>query len=572
MGIAVLALANLALAQAPSRDDGTARSAGSWTPATVRSDATPQPGPGLGELPNPVPQQPGQAASPVQEIALPVNAGEGPGPSQGVTLRDELARLEQEAATLRAQAAQQGAAQQDEQTKKRLEILEKQIETLEKLVRLLADQLKKQPPTEKLETQVATLESRAVQAARRDRELANGLDTLNDSVDAQDRYGPALPWTLKQLFDPFDNNETPLSIYGALAFGYSKIAGNAATAANGAGRPATPGGFYFGEFTPDFFLKLNDWILLAAEIGAGGDGSVSLGAFAEADFFVTDWLTISAGRMVAPIGWYSLRSNNPWVTKLPTDAPGSQPLLWMQVLPLFSLLGVEASGSCYLGCSPVKLEYNAFISNGLNFTPAAKSGNPDINELANLENMTGNTLSIVTNDKAFGGRIGLWWPETGLAGGISGMYNGDYIAGDFEDALSLWALDLNYHKGDWEVRLEYGTTYQHTTDFIKDNIRRRGFNAEVAYRAFDCPNRYLQNLEFIYRYGYVDFKGIDPTALDLSTFSTPVDVPVHRQQHELGIDYWFYPRMVLKLAYQLNNEPGFHLHDNQFITEFAWGW
>jgi len=43
---------------------------------------------------------------------------------------------------------------------------------------------------------------------------------------------------VKELFLPSGNSETPLSIYGALAFGYSHILGNAATAANGAGRPA----------------------------------------------------------------------------------------------------------------------------------------------------------------------------------------------------------------------------------------------------------------------------------------------------------------------------------------------
>ena len=30
--------------------------------------------------------------------------------------------------------------------------------------------------------------------------------------------------------------------------------------------------------------------------------------------------------------------------------------------------------------------------------------------------------------------------------------------------------------------------------------------------------------------------------------------------------------MVLKCAYQINDEPGFHLHDNQFLAELAWGW
>ena len=60
---------------------------------------------------------------------------------------------------------------------------------------------------------------------------------------------------------------------------------------------------------------------------------MSAGSFAQADFFVNDWLTIIAGRFVAPIGWYNVRINNPWINKLPGDAPGSAPLLWLQVLP-----------------------------------------------------------------------------------------------------------------------------------------------------------------------------------------------------------------------------------------------
>ena len=125
----------------------------------------------------------------------------------------------------------------------------------------------------------------------------------SEQADARERYGPQLPATLKELFLPTQTNETPLSIYGSLAFGYSKIIGNAATAANGAGRPPTPGGFYFGEFTPDFLLKLNDWIFLEAEIGINSSGAVSSGSFAQADFFVNDWLTVIAGRFVAPIGF-----------------------------------------------------------------------------------------------------------------------------------------------------------------------------------------------------------------------------------------------------------------------------
>jgi hypothetical protein len=400
--------------------------------------------------------------------------------------------------------------------------------------------------------------------------LADAVDDLREHLDAQERYGPQLPAQLKELFLPSGNNETPLSIYGALAFGYSKIIGNAATAANGAGRPPTPGGFYFGEFTPDFLLKLNDWIFLEAEVSVGSNGSVSAGSFAQADFFVNDSLTIIAGRFVAPIGWYNERLNNPWINKLPADAPGGPPLTALQILPPFSLLGVQATGSCYLGCSPIKMEYAAYVSNGLNLTPAT-AGAPTVNELANLENMQ-DTFNIITNEKAVGGRLGFWWPEAGLETGFSAMYNGDYIAGGSENSISLWAVDFNYRKGDWDARAEYGMTRQQARPFLPSDITRQGFYAQVAYRPRSSHNRYLQNVELVYRYAYVDFTGIGPTTLDLTTFSTPIDVPVRRQQNEIGINYYFYPRMVLKCAYQINDEPNFHLHDNQFLTELAWGW
>jgi hypothetical protein len=210
------------------------------------------------------------------------------------------------------------------------------------------------------------------------------------------------------------------------------------------------------------------------------------------------------------------------------------------------------------------------VSNGLNLTPAT-AGAPTINELANLEGMT-DTFNSVTNDKAFGGRLGLWWPEAGLEAGFSGLFNGDYVAGGFEDQITLFAVDLNYHKGDWDVRAEYGRTYQQAGSFGFENITRQGMYAQVAYRPLDACNKYLQSTELVYRYSYVDFRGIDPTTLDLTTFSSPVDVPVRRQQNEIGVNYYFAPRLVMKCAYQINDEPHFHLHDNQFLAELDWGW
>ncbi len=78
------------------------------------------------------------------------------------------------------------------------------------------------------------------------------------------------------------------------------------------------------------------------------------------------------------------------------------------------MLGIQAQGSFYLGNSPIKMEYSAYVSNGLNLTPAT-AGAPNINELANLENME-STFATVTNELAVGGRVGFWWPECGLEG------------------------------------------------------------------------------------------------------------------------------------------------------------
>jgi hypothetical protein len=484
--------------------------------------------------------------------------------------------LVQNARDLQAQQREAEKAPPTDDQKRRIDLLQKQIETQQKLIELLLEQMKKQSaagaPVEKLQEQTAALEARSLRAAQRDQELANAVDTITEHQDSFERYITWLPAPLKELFLPGGNNETPLSIYGALAVGYSKIE-HFDQPGTHTPLTSTPGGFYFGEFTPDFLLKLNDWIFLEAEISVGQ--SAALGSFAQADFFVNDWLTIIAGRFVAPIGWYNERLNNPWVNKLPTDTPGAPPLLWLQVLPAFSLLGVQAQGSFYLGCSPLKLEYNAYASNGLNLTPAT-AGAPTVDELANLENME-STFASITNDVAVGGRIGLWWPEKGLAVGVSGLYNGDYVAGGFEDAITILAVDFNYRKGDWDVRAEYGMTFQQTGSFastpgITGNIRRQGCYAQVAYRPYEASCIYVRNTELVYRYGYVDFSGIDPTALTLTSYASPVDVPVRRQQNEVGVNYYFYPRLVLHCAYQINDEPNFHLHDNQFITELAWGW
>jgi hypothetical protein len=545
-GLVLLAAVSLARGQSPNRD--------------------PEPGPSLvpaGDVGYTAPRQPALSIAQrldqlrrgvaqvrqqpaVPEFSLPAPAGTA-APMPGGLPTEELGRLEQEIVALRSeQAAAQAAAPQDEQ-KKLLELQQKQLDLLEKMVKELAEQVRKQPNVEKLETQVTTLESRSVQAARRDQELAKGLDILTEHVDAQDRYGPELPATLKELFLPSRTNETPLSIYGTLVGGYRDFPHHVGE-----------GEFFFDGFEPIFLLQLNDHILLETELEFHGEG-VEVG-YAQMDLIVNNWLTVVAGRYLAPIGFFNERQHAAWINKLPDF-----PLMMEQVsLADFSLNGVQLRGAKYLCCSDLKMEYSLYVANGI-----GAPGEGTLTDLADLGALK-DTTHDVNEAMAFGGRLGFWLPEAGVTWGFSAFFNRPYgeVAGP---DINLVQFDAGYHRCNWDARFEIAHMFEETSSFLGNNIDRWGLYAQVAYRPYDAHERWLQNTEFVFRYSYAQVTGVDPTKLDLTAFETPVAAPVTRHQFAFGVDYYIYPSLVVKLAYEINRERGIDLKDDAILGQVAWG-
>jgi hypothetical protein len=453
------------------------------------------------------------------------------------------------APTLRLTAFQKDGA--DTKQKKQIDLLRKQIEDQQKMIELLLEHVRKQPlagtPVEKLQKNVATLEGRSRQAAQRDQDLAQGLDNVAEHVDSQERNGPRLPATLKELFLPSQTNETPLSIYGTLVGGYQLF-------------PSKPGEgeFFFDAIEPVFLLQLNDQMLLEAELEFGAD-SIHVG-YAQMDYIVNDWLTLVGGRYLGPVGFFNERLHPAWINKMPDF-----PLMMRQVsLADFSLNGIQARGGHYLCCSPLKMEYSLYMANGLGIP-----GTGSLTDLADLGALR-DTTTGVNQAMAFGGRVGLWWPQIGLNGGFSVFYNRAY-AEDAGNDINLWDVDLSYHKGDWDVRFEYAQMIQETSPFLPETIHRRGMYAQVAYRSYEAPHPILQNLEFVFRFGFARFGGIPPRHLDPSAFETPVDIPVDRNQYTIGINYYLAPSAVIKFAYEINQELGLDLKDNVFLAQLAWG-
>jgi hypothetical protein len=463
----------------------------------------------------------------------------------------QLVLLQQDVQDLQVQlAATQKGDQQDEKQKKQIQLLQKQIDAQQKMIELLMEHVKKQPlagtPVEKLQTQTSILESRSRQAAQRDQDTTQAIDNVSEHLDALERNGPRLPITLKELFLPSGTNETAFSIYGTLVANYELFPHE-----RGEGKPT------FDGLEPIFLLQLNSYVLLESELEFHLDG-VEVG-YAQADFIINDWLTFVVGRYLAPIGWFNERMHPAWINKLP-DFPLSEEVVG---LADFSLNGIQLRGGKYLFGSQVKVEYSFYVANGLGLPGT------DLTSLADLGGLKETTKDA--NDAiAWGERVGLVIPEWGVWVGFSTFFNRPYGENLGTD-IDLYDVDVNYHKGDWDFRFEWADMFEETQGFLGENIRRRGFYAQIAYRPYDCSHRILRNIEYVFRYSRARFQGIDPLGLDLTVFETPVSAPVDRDQYTFGINYYVYPSLALKFAYEINKEHGINLHDDVFLAQVAWG-
>jgi hypothetical protein len=448
--------------------------------------------------------------------------------------------------TSRALQDQLAKAQGGDQQRKLTDIQQKQLRLLEEQSQLVADQLEKQAPAvEKLQTQTATLESRAKQGALRDQQLAGGQDTLLDTVDNQRRNPPWLPAPLKELFLPSGTNVTPISIFNTISTRWDIPQGR-----KGAGY------FQFEEYTPFFLVQLNKWMLLSAETSFT-QGGVALGQ-AQLDLFLNNWLTADIGYFLAPIGFWSERLDPRWINKLPDI-----PLVMRQVIPDgLTLTGLQFRGAKYLFGSPFKLEYSAYMTNGLGVPGMGKAA--DWYDLGALVGTTGSVNSAM----AYGARLGVWVPTLGINFGVSEFVNAPY--GKQNGAIvSIWQPYFNYHRGNWDVRFEYGQNYEETKSFIGTNINRTGLYTQVAYRDYQSIRKHLQRLEYVFRFSDAMFHGIDQKTITPDMFSPPSSAPVNRNQYTIGINYYLYASSILKLAYEFNEEVRRSFDDNVLMMQFA---
>jgi hypothetical protein len=463
----------------------------------------------------------------------------------------EIEHAARELAALRPPQDQQkaGGAQEIDRLKAQVELQQKQIDVLLKMTQLLAEEVKNQPTgaaVDKLQEKVATQDARMVRAAERDSELAKAHDDLVDHIDASARSIWTLPSTARELFLPTRTNESPLTIYGTVASQF-----DAFSEQNSSFRAQTL------ELRP--YLYLNERWLMSGNVALQVTG-VQLWR-AQLEWFINDNLTFVAGRFYSPIGFYSERLRLNWIIKTPDP-----PLMFNQVYPQqLSFDGLQLRGASYVFDWPVKLEYSGFVANGL----SVPGSNLTAAIYSNLNNFT-DTISDVNGAKAWGGRVGLSVPRIGFIAGISGLANQAYDQANHN--LSLWDIDASWHKGNWDARFELAKTDQQTP---AQPIHRFGFYTQLAYRQYNNPHPILQKLEGVFRFDHVQFDGINiaQTGINFGGVGmTYARQPLDRNRFTVGVNYWFYPSLVLKAAIEWNDELGTpSLRDNGFIGQIAWG-
>jgi hypothetical protein len=315
---------------------------------------------------------------------------------------------------------------------------------------------------------------------------------------------------------------------------------------------------------PIFVFRINDRIFVESEVELGlesedGEGSTEVNLeYANINFIINDYLTVTAGKFLTPFNQFPERLHPSWINKLPDF-----PIVYDEEAGLvpFSSLGVEVRGAVPVrpGGWDSKLVYAAYVANG----PSLVDDDPDAAGNLNFDNFTDN------NDaKSVGGRLG-FIPVPELEVGASVQWG---QVDDDVDALLL-GVDASYIKeidplmGTIEARVEWVWSRVDTVTFdetgaggfgpLRYKNNRNGGYAQLAYRPTRSDNRVVRNVELVGRFDTIHVPEAAPGAQTDTRLT-------------LGVDYWLTPNVVLKAAYQFDS-PEHGPHDNGLMLQAAVG-
>ena len=298
-----------------------------------------------------------------------------------------------------------------------------------------------------------------------------------------------------------------------------------------------------GSLNPILLWKLSDRLFFEGEVelspknNAAGDGETEVNLeYANISYIVNDYLTLKAGRFLAPFGTFADRLHPGWINKLP-----DQPLaVGEEGISPWSESGVQASGGFAAGST--KFNYAIYLSNGprLNTTDPAMAGS------LRFDNNTD-----INNNKAVGARVG-FLPIPELELGYS--FQTAKVGQEVDASARFHAVDLNYVrdskslKGVIDVKGQW--VWSKVSDVIYDtgdgpftfNNRRNGGYLQLAYRPSKIEGTFIQNTEAVVRWDKIH----NPSG-------APAETAFDEKRWTIGLNYWLGASTVVKVAYQFGD-------------------
>lgn len=308
----------------------------------------------------------------------------------------------------------------------------------------------------------------------------------------------------------------------------------------------------FGEvrFNPIFHYQYRDLMLLESEvemaIDADGETETKL-EYLSLDLFFSDYAILVAGKFLSPLGQFRQNLHPLWINKLPSAPAGFGE---EQGVPM-NEVGLQVRGGVPLGAA--RLNYALYTGNGPEL--AADTGMGML-----MPVMTDGVTRDADGRPVVGGRVG-FLPIPKLEFGLSAargratvtmVDGGTPLTGDPLRDYDAYGADLNYLTGGLRLLAEYITQKvgASAASVAPDAAEWRAWYAQVSY-LFATP-------------------GWEPV-LRYANYSAP-EMILDQEQTTAGVNYWFAPHVVAKVAYEFNDGDANTAADaNRALVQVAYG-
>ena len=316
-------------------------------------------------------------------------------------------------------------------------------------------------------------------------------------------------------------------------------------------------------FNPILLWKLSDKLLFEGELELELEGSETSAALeiAQVSYVASDYVTLGFGKFLNPMNYFVERQHAGWINKLP-----DKPLAVYDGLLPETQVGMQVRGGIPLGGSS-KLGYALYVANASTLHVDPESVDP-----SELGTLAFDNFDNLGENYAVGGRIGIQpLPELELGYGFEFSNvapSGRRVSSVMHSVDLSYVADLAPLLGVVNFKTQWVWSHVDRVAYDPDDSvggpfefrnNRNGGYVQLAYRPTHVHNRFLANLEPIFRYD----------SLQQAHTLTGVD----EWRYSLGLDYWVAPSSVLKAAYELDRQsgPSADRHDGvlfQFATGF----